>query len=195
MMLIALLTSQLILARMGQKRVAHLILYNIAFIFAIVGFLLCLILPLLWVPSIGLEVKLLLSLMSLVLWYSNVSKGIEIMELKWDETAKKSLFRFYSKHEGAINWTGLLKSLKLSVVVYIPGVPKSFDAAISILVVAFMLAGLSLRNTFPIFSVFAWGIPMIVAISTIMQMIGFGVAQFMKLTALEKQDGVIIRPA
>jgi hypothetical protein len=58
-----------------------------------------------------------------------------------------------------------------------------------------MLLGLNLRNAFPIFSVLAWGIPASIIISTLVQMMGLGVAQVVRLAELEKKIGKHIRPA
>lgn len=82
----------------------------------------------------------------------------------------------------------------MAVSIYIPGVPEKLNSIISVAVVLSMIVGLSLRNAFPLFSLFAWGIPIVIVASLIMQLIGFGIGQLLVLTALEKKDRNIIRP-
>ncbi len=193
-MVLMLLMVQMILSVKGQKRVIYLILFRMTFTFGIVGFMLCLILPLFWVAEIGLNAKISLSLISLGLWMVNVKRGIEIFNLKWADVGKKLLSRYYRESEAEIDWDGIVGSLKMSVTIYMPGVSGALNPIVSILIVISMLAGLSLRNVFPEVSLFAWGVPIIIAISLIVQMLGFGIAQYLKLNALEKEAGIQIKP-
>ncbi|NNG25329.1 hypothetical protein [Telluria aromaticivorans] len=193
-MVLALLLVQLILSLKGQKRAIYLILFNMAFTFGIVVFMSCLILPLFWVPAIESNVKLSLLLVSASLWIVNIKRGIDIFNLRWTDAGGKLLLRYYRKQEREIDWNGILGSLKMSIAIYMPGVPEVLNPLVSILIVISMLAGLSLRSIFPEASLFAWGVPIIIVISLIMQMVGFGIAQFLTLNSLEREAGAQIRP-
>lgn len=193
-MVLALLMAQLILSMKGQKRAIYLILFNMAFIAGIVVFLSCLILPLFWVPAINFNIKSTFLLISAALWICNVKQGIKIFDGKWEDVGGELLLRYYRKREGEINWNGIIGSLKISIAIYMPGIPEVLNPLISTLIVISMLTGLSLRNVFPEASLFAWGVPIIVVISLVMQMVGFGIAQILKLNNLEKESGAWIRP-
>ena len=193
-MMLALLTIQVIFAIKSQSRALYLIVFNIAFASGIVCFLLCLILPIFWIPTIDASIKIFLSIISVGLWSINVLKGVKIFDLKWASAGQELLARFYRRKEGEIDWDGLSGALRMSVSVYLPGVSQKLNSVLSFLIAVSMLAGLALRNVFPIYSVFSWGIPIIIVISIFAQMMGFGVAQFLKIGALEREQGVFIRP-
>jgi hypothetical protein len=190
----ALLTTQTILAVKSGGRAMYLVLFNISFILGLVWFMLCLILPIFWVPQIDISAKFFLSLVSVALCCANLFKGIGLFNSKWTQVGAELLSRHYDQKSRAIAWEKLAAALRMSVAIYIPGVSAKLNSVISIAIVVSMLVGLSLRNAFPIFSLFAWGIPIIIAVALVMQMIGFGIGQFSKVTALEKRDGNIIRP-
>ena len=193
-MVFALLMAQLIFSLKSQKRAIYLIFFNISFIFGIVVFMSCLILPLFWVSAIGLNVKFSFFLVSAGLWISNVKHGVKIFNHKWENVGGKLLLRYYRERKGEIDWNGIIGSLKMSIAIYIPGIPQVLNPPISILIVISMLAGLSLRNVSPEISLFAWGIPIIIVVSLVTQMVGIGIAQLMKLNALEKEAGTQIKP-
>lgn len=190
----ALLTMQTILAIKSERRTTHLVLFNISFILGLVWFMLCLILPMFWVPEVGVPAKCLLSLASFGLCSVNISRGIELFKSRWNQAGPELLSRFYDRKRKTIQWQTLVAALRMSVSIYIPGVPDKLNPFISVAIILSMIAGLSLRNVFPLFSLFAWGVPMVIVVSIVMQMIGFAIGQFLEVTALEKRDGNAIRP-
>lgn len=189
-----LLMVQLMLSLKSHKRAIYLILFNMAFVAGIIVFMSCLVLPVFWVPAIEIKLKISLALLIAALWIVNVMRGIKIFNLKWMSVGKNLLLRYYKKPEGEIEWHEIVNSLRMSISIYIPGLPEALNPLISILIIISMLAGLSLRNTFREASLFAWAVPLIIVISLVMQMVGFLVAQFAKLSGLEKEAGGPIRP-
>lgn len=190
----ALLIGQTILAIKSEGRTTYLVLFNISFILGLVWFMLCLILPMFWVPGIGLTAKWCLSLAALGLCSVNVSRGVMLFRSRWTQVGAELLSRFYDRKRKAIEWQKLVAALRMSVSIYIPGVPDKVNPFISVAIVFSMIAGLTLRNVFPLFSLFAWGIPIVIVVSLVMQMIGFALGQLMEVAALEKKDGNMIRP-
>lgn len=190
----ALLAIQTILAIKSEKRITYLILFNITFILGMVWFMLCLILPIFWISSIGTSAKFFLSLATVGLCSVNVSRGIEIFKSRWAKVGAGLLSRFYDRKHMVIDWDKVLAALRMSVSIYIPGVSSRLNPVISVTIVAAMITGLSLRNVFPLFSFFAWGIPIVIVVSLVMQMIGSAIGQFLEVTAIEKRDGNVIRP-
>lgn len=190
----ALLGMQIVLAKMSSARATYLVLFNISFSFGLVWFMLCLILPMFWVSAVDPSVKYILLLASIGLCYVNVSKGIELFNLRWAQVGTELLSRYYDRTRSAIEWGSVVGALRVSVSIYIPGVSEKLSSFISVALVMSMLAGLSLRKVFPIFSLFAWGIPLVIVVSLVMQMIGLTIGQLLTLTALEKKAKNIIRP-
>lgn len=192
--LATLLTVQAILGIKSAVRAVYLVLFNICFILGIVWFMLCLILPMFWIPTIDMSAKLLLSVASVILCSVNISKGVELFKLRWNRVGAELLSRYYDQKHSVIEWSDMVGGLRMAVSIYIPGVPEKLNSIISVAVVLSMIVGLSLRNAFPLFSLFAWGIPIVIVVSLVVQMIGFGIGQLLVLTALEKKDRNIIRP-
>lgn len=192
--MIALLAMQMILAVMSSARATYLVLFNISFSFGLIWFMLCLILPIFWVSEVDLSAKCILLLASVGLCHVNVLKGVDLFNLRWAMVGTDLLSRYYDRKRSAIEWSSVVGALRVSVSIYIPGVPEKLNTFISVAIVVSMLAGLSLRNLFPLFSLFAWGIPIVIVVSLIMQMIGLTIGQLIALTSLEKKEERIIRP-
>jgi hypothetical protein len=187
-------TAQFMFFSLGKNRLIYRIVFNIAFGCGLVWFMLCLLLPIIWVQKVGNIEKWVLFLFLVALCVANIFKGCTQFKLKWGEAGEGALGRHVNIKEGTVDWPKVLAPMKFSVELYIPGIPGNLNPFISLAIILFMLTGLSLRNVFPTFSLLAWGIPSCLVISIFMQLIGLGIAQIAKLVALEKQYGKIIRP-
>lgn len=188
------LIAQLMLYSLGQRRLIYRLLFNIAFACGIVWFVLCLLLPVLWVPSVSGADKSILFSFLVALCVSNISRAGRLFREKWGADAEHALAKNHNIKNRTIDWSKVVATMRLSPRLYVPGVPESMNPFISLLMIVSMVTGFSLRNAFPAFSLFAWGIPACLVISIFMQMIGFGIAQVVKLRALEKRYGVRIGP-
>jgi hypothetical protein len=187
-------TLQFLLFLLGRKRLIYRVMFNIAFGCGIVWFMLCLLLPMLWVDTPDIIAKIFLFLFLMALCFANSIKAREQFELKWKEEGEAALSRHYNEMDGTVDWPKILGTMRFSVALYIPGISRSLNPVISIIIVVSMLTGLSLRNAFPTFSLFAWGVPSCLVISIFMQLIGLGFAQVRKLCSLEKELGKQLKP-
>lgn len=186
--------AQVVFLAAGKRRMIYRVLFNIAFISGIVWFILCLILPVLWLESVGSAEKIGLFLFLLALCIANVFRAGQQFKFKWEKEGEKALGRYYDGKNRTVDWPKVLASMRFSFELYVPGVPEGMNPFISVIIVLSMLVGLSLRSSFPTFSLFAWGIPSCFVISVIVQMIGLGLAQIAKLISLEKKYGGPIAP-
>lgn len=191
---LAILFMQIIFFNLGKNRLIYRIVFNVAFGCGIVWFMLCLILPILWVPSIGLMEKTVLFLILLVLAMANVCKAGVQFAAKWKDEGEKTIIRHYNSKDRTIDWPEVLAPMRLSLALYIPGIPEKMNPVISVAIIIFMVGGLSFRNIYPIFSLYAWGVPSCLVISMFAQVLGLGFAQIIKLAALEKRFGTPVRP-
>lgn len=189
---VALFFLQALLFHLSKRRLLYLLYFNVAFGCGIIWFMLCLILPVLWVDSIDGRAKIMLFSLLIALCASNIFQACLQFRQKWSEVGEANLICQRTINSGMIDWEKIVKALKFSVTLYIPGVPQTMNPFISLMLVLSMLTGLAIRNVFPVISLFAWGVPTCIAISTLMQMTGLGIAQIMKLMALEKHYGVDI---
>jgi hypothetical protein len=186
--------AQALFFRLGEKRLICRLIFHIFFGFGIVWFMLCLLLPMLWVQSVGLAAKALLFLLLVILCVANLLKAAAQFESRWRAQSEGALARHYNSRNSSIDWPEILLPMKLSMELCIPGVPVALNPFISLVAILAMLAGLSLRNAYPIFSLYAWGIPSCLVISLFMQAIGLGMAQIITVVSLEKKYGERIQP-
>lgn len=186
--------TQLLFYFLGERRLIHRVLFNIAFGCGYVWFMLCLLLPILWVDKFDITFKALLFILLLVLCVANASKAGAQFETKWQAEGEKALVRHYDNNSGSVDWPKVLAPMRFSVALYIPGVSERMNPLISVVILLCMGSGLSFRNAYPIFSLYAWGTPFCLVISIFAQVLGLGLAQVMKLAALEKRFGKPIRP-
>jgi hypothetical protein len=194
MAVLVIFSIQVIFFSLGKTRLIYRVVSTIAFGCGFVWFMLCLFLPILWIPSIGFTEKFVLFLLLVVLSIVNVSKASAQFDARWRQEGEKALVRYYNRKDNTIDWPKVLAPMRFSVALYIPGFSERTTPFVSIAIILSMLSGLSLRNAFPIFSVYAWGVPSCLVISMFAQVIGLGLAQLIKLVALEKRFGELIRP-
>lgn len=194
MAVLAIFCVQVAFFRLGKRRLIFRVAFNIAFGCGFVWFMLCLFLPILWVPSIRCTEKLVLFFCLVGLCVVNASKASSQFKEKWREDGEKALARYYNAKGSTIDWPKVIATMKFSLTLHIPGFSERTIPFISIAIILSMLSGLSLRNVFPIFSVYAWGVPSCLVISMFAQVIGLGLAQLIKLVALERRFGQPIRP-
>jgi hypothetical protein len=191
---LAILCAQIIFFNLGKNRLIYRVVFNVAFGCGIVWFMLCLLLPILWVPSVGVIEKTALFLILLILAIANISKAGAQFAARWKDKGEKALILHYNSKDKTIDWPKVLAPMRLSLELYIPGIPEKMSPFISAAIIIFMLSGLSLRNVYPIFSLYAWGVPSCLVISMFAQVLGLGFAQIIKLAALEKRFGTPVGP-
>jgi hypothetical protein len=185
---------QLVFYFLGESRLVYRVLFNIAFGCGLVWFMLCLLLPILWVDKFDVTFKTLFFVLLLVLCVVNVSKAGAQFKTKWEGEGEKAIAHYYDNNSGSVDWPKVLAPMKFSVALYIPGVSERLNPFISVAMLLGMGSGLSFRNAYPIFSLYAWGMPFCLVISMFAQVLGLGLAQVIKLVALEKGYGKPIRP-
>jgi hypothetical protein len=191
----SIIALQTIFYILGKNRVIHQVLFGVSLGLSLVWFMSCLLLPLFWIDAINNVVKLLIIACFLALCISNAVESSFKFKRKWIEVGQGSFITNFDEVAGTIDWHKVIGPMKLSVTLHIPGLPAIATPVFSAVMILSMLLGLTLRYAFPIFSIFAWGIPASMIISTLVQMMGLGVAQVARLAELEKKIGKHIRPA
>jgi hypothetical protein len=194
MAVITIFCVQVLFFKLGKSRLIFFVAFNIAFGCGFVWFTLCLFLPIFWVPYIRNSEKILLLSCLGILCVANVLKATSQFKEKWQADGEKVLLSCYNVRNNAVDWPKVLASMRFSLILYIPGFSERIIPFVSFTTILLMLSGLSLRNVFPVFSVYAWGIPSCLVISMFAQIIGLALAQLIKLIALEKRFGGPIRP-
>lgn len=178
---------QLILFLLAGKRIFVQLLFLASGIFSVAWFMFCLFVPLLWMDSIAVEIKLSMAAALVLLSGSNVVESFRRFNEKWDGQ-KESVRNGKLRRNGKLmDWDRLIRSMDLSIDIYIPGVPSRVCVALSVLMVVFMLVGFFLKDIFPIFSAFAWGIPSALVVTLFFQVAGYHAAQACRVKRLEQK--------
>ncbi|MCC2971633.1 hypothetical protein [Massilia sp. IC2-476] len=189
------LVIQIVLFSRSEDRLRALIMFNISAGFGVLWLMMCLVLPIFWAGSIGVIGKSILCLFSFVVFYANVAEGVSKFREQWGQKGERILDRHYKAGQGVIDWNKIIGSLKLSASIYIPGIPAKMDPVVSTSLVISMLAGFTLRKVFPIASIFAWSIPSLIVIATILQIVGIAIGQLSVLSELERKNDKVLRLA
>jgi hypothetical protein len=180
---------QSLLYFINTKRLLHQVLFGAAFCLSLTWFMLCLFLPLFWVPAIGWATKLLIGGCASLFWVAGASQAFSQFNRKWEAAGATSLARYSDPATGAVEWEKVVESMKLSAPLYIPGIPQRSMQLVSVMLILLMLLGMNLRKAFPVFSAFAWGLPLSLILTIFVQMAGFAFAQALKIRQIEQQTG------
>ena len=160
---------------------------------SLVWFMLALVFPILWVDILGVKTKLVLYSILIVLSICNVFEAFRRFNEKWTGLDQVVRVKKLERNGDTINWDKLSIFMDLSGNLYIPGLSRSVSMIISVLLVISMILGFILKTTFPVFSAIAWGVPSILMVSVLFQMIGYNLAQACRVRILEKEHGVFFR--
>ena len=99
----------------------------------------------------------------------------------------------YQPQSHHVDWEKVIGPMKLSVTLYVPGLPEKYTPFLAAGIVIAMLVGLNLRHVLPTFSAFAWGTASAFVVSLFVQVIGLSIAQALKIVEKEKIYGGRIR--
>lgn len=185
---------QAALWRAGRKRLIFQIACRLTLLFTIIWFLSSLILPVFWMPNVLIEAKYAIAGSFVIISLWNVRFGFFNFKSKWSKFGRKIFDQSYKNDASMVDWSELLKSLKLSSAHIIPGIPEQLNAVITVAILVFMVLGLNLRNSFPVFSIFAWGLPATILAAYCMYPIGIGIAEIAKVRELEISKKTLIAP-
>jgi hypothetical protein len=177
----------------SRDRLVYRILFLSMLAPTLVWYLMSLLWPVLWIPTMGINVKILLISLAALLFCCNGVKGFCYLRSR-SKQINSFVEENYDRHTGALDWDKVLRSLRMSINIYVPGVPERVVQLGSLVMVISMMAGLNLRKIFPVFSAFAWGIPCIFVSSFFVQLMSGSLAQVLKVVELEKEMGLKIRP-
>jgi hypothetical protein len=191
----ALFLLQALLYLVSATRLLHQVLFGACLCLSILWFMLCLLLPLFWVPVFGSGIKLLVGLFACIFWIASLTQAFGQFRRKWDEYGAGSLTRHYNRTAGVVEWDKVIGSMKLSAALYLPGVPSRGTHYAAMLLILAMLLGMNFRKTFPMFSALAWGLSLSIVLSVFVQMAGFAFAQAFKIRQIEQHTGKRLRAA
>lgn len=182
---------QVALFFMSRQRLFVQIYFTAAFGLSLFWFMVSFSLPIFWMEEIGQISKISIFLLSVILFAVRALEGASYFELKWHQN-KASIGSYYNSKTQILDWEKFVGSFGLSFSLFPRGVPMWIGRVLTVLLVVSMFAALNFRKVYPIFSVFAWGLPCIVVSATLIQITVVNIMQALKVIALEKAMGVKI---
>lgn len=186
---ILILAVQVSLYLFDSDRTFYRQLFGVAFGVTLVWFMLCLFLPVFFIATVSIAWKVVIAVIFSYICVLNFREGINYFNRKWEEKGERFFVENYDGRSDAIDWLRVVKPMHLTVRLYVPGVPERVTPLVAVGIIISMVLGLNLRNTFPVFGAFAWGIPSGLIVSIFVQMIGIGWAQVVRIAKIEKDAG------
>lgn len=183
--------AQVILFFMSRQRLFLQITFTAAFGISLFWFMLSFSLPIFWIEEVGRISRISIFSLSVILFAVRAHEGLSYFESKWRQN-KTFVGKYYNSNTQILDWEKFVSSFGLSFSLFPRGVPVWVDRVLTVLLVISMLVGLNLRKVYPILSIFAWGIPCIVASAALIQITAVNVMQALKVMELEKTMGVKI---
>jgi hypothetical protein len=99
----------------------------------------------------------------------------------WRDTAT-----LYNPALGVIHVEPLMRKLQINAELFLPPRLEFLSGMVSLGLILSMIIGLNLRNVYPVFSAFSWGIPALTLSTVLLQMAFLRILLAMKLRYLEK---------
>ena len=183
--------AQVVLFFISRTRLFLQLAFISVFGFSLLWFMLSLSLPILWIVEVGQPLKMITVFFTVLLFAIKGYEGIRVFEETWARK-RGSITMHYNSDRHILDWEKFLKSFQLSFSLFPSGVPVWMGRILTVVLVLSMIVGLNLRKVYPIPSIFAWGIPCLVASSVLIQIMAVNILQAVKVMQLEKAMGVKI---
>ena len=185
------LLAQMLTFKKAKNEMLYQLLFLVAMGMAMMWVMLSLFLPVFWIDNIEFTVKIFMAIFFVYVCIGNLFFAFKSFEEKWKAFENSNALKNYFPYSEKTDWEKIALSLDLQGNVYILGSPKFLTNVISILMIPSMLLGLSLRNLYPEFSLFAWGIPSSIIAAFFVQMTGYNLAQVVKIKKLQKEGNFV----
>lgn len=174
-----------------QKLYFQLLFFGF-FGFSMVWFMLSLFLPIFWVREISTLTKAILFVISFAVMAFNLRLGWHTLNKRWDEIGRQSFQAEFKENTSSGDWNKVIQKMKISHSIYIPGISENLTSVASVILIIFMILGLNLRSSYPVFSAFAWGIPANIIASYFIQVCGYYFAQAVQVRKVEKNRDIVL---
>lgn len=189
---LALFVCQCLVFPKARTRLLFQLVFNGLMGFTLAFFLLSLILPVFWLsPMDALSKVVLAAIFAAILLY-NLVFGWLTVHRRWADMAAPAFEQQFQPRDGSVNWDKVVRKMKIQPEIILPGVPASRTAAVWIVLIACMIAGLVMKSAWPAFSAFSWGIPVMLVGACFNQFSGAHFAQALKVRAIEKDRHIVL---
>jgi hypothetical protein len=150
----------------------------------------CLFLPLIWLPTINTIWKAAIVIAYAVICAGNVRLAIRLFDEKWERISLASFENTGCSSRNADEWKLLVKPMRISATIFLPGIPARFSDLISILCLALMIVGFIFRGISPVVSMLFLGLPFSICAGCCLQMSAYHFSEATRLAMFEKKRKV-----
>ena len=176
----------------ARSRLLFQLVFNGLMGFTLLFFLLSIILPVFWLSPMNALAKAILAAIFVAILLYNLVFGWQIVHRRWADMAAPAFEQEFKPKNGSVNWEKVVRKMKVQPEIILPGVPEKWKAAVWIVFIIGMIAGLVMKSTWPAFSAFSWGIPVMLVGACFNQLSGAHFAQAVKVHAIEKDRNIVL---
>ncbi len=179
------------------KKAKSLLFYQILFIggfgFDLAWFLSCFFLPLLWMDAIGIVEKIAVAIFYFLVCFFNVRLALKIFSMKWNGIGDAKFRKEFDVGQNCVDWSSVSKSMKLTAVIFVPGIPKKYEDLISVVMLFLIILGVALRSGSPKYSMVALSIPFSICAACCLQMSVYHFSEARMVRIIETRKSVKLR--
>ena len=185
--------SQCIVFHKAKNRLLYQIIFWGLINLTMTWMMLSLFFPIFWISFLEIKYKIIMASFFLFITGANLMHGWRATIKQWLAIGQALFKTEIDKKKQEVDWDTIVRKMGISNGLFIPCVPKKWNSAVSIILIFLMIVGLNLRAIYPIFSVFAWGIPATVVSSFFFQMVSYYFAQASIIKKIETSKKIILR--
>jgi hypothetical protein len=156
-------------------------------------FLSCFFLPLLWIDEIGVMEKISVGIFYFLVCLFNVRFATTIFSLKWNGIGEAKFEKEFDVDKNCVDWASVSKSMKLSAIIFVPGIPRKYEDLISIVMFFLIILGIALRSGSPAYSMVALSIPFSICAACCLQVSMYHFSEAQMVRIIEMKNGVKLR--
>lgn len=150
----------------------------------------CLILPLLLLESISKFEKAVMGAFYFIICFANVKLAVRTFEQKWKKIGNAAVEKNLKSGSDIIAWEEIVKSLKLTITIFIPGLPKNLYDIVTGLMFLLLALGYIFRSINPVLSMIALMIPCSTCAACCLQNTSYRFAEARKVRLIEHEKNV-----
>ena len=176
----------------ARTRLLFQLVFNGLMGFTLLFFLLSIILPVFWLSPMDVWSKVVLAAIFAAILLYNLVFGWQTVHRRWADLGAPAFEQAFKPKNGSVNWDQVVRKMKIQPEIILPGVPAKWTAAVWIVFIIGMIAGLVMKSGWPAFSAFSWSIPVMLVSACFNQFSGAFFAQALKVRAIEKDRHIVL---
>ena len=190
-------SSILFLSKLSiYSKAKNFLFYQLLFIsgfgIELAWFLSCFFLPLLWLHTVDIIVRMISFCIYISICIGNILFAFKEFERMWDATDAIDFEKKIKSTENRAKQNEIFERIAIPAVIYIPGFPNRYIDLVSVVLFIFLVVGFSVRGNYPVLSMAALGITFSVCAACLLQISVYRILEARKILAFEKGESLRI---